>query len=45
VEAVPEGYQAWLLETRATLKLTPEALMASELMETGRYGPHPTVGA
>ena len=41
-EAVPEGYQAWLLETRATLRFTPEALAASELMETGSYGRHPS---
>ncbi|TKC92696.1 homogentisate 1,2-dioxygenase [Trinickia terrae] len=44
-EAVPDGYQAWLLETRATLRFTPEALAASELMETGNYGPHPTAAA
>ena len=40
-EAVPEGYRAWLLETRATLRFTPEAVAASQLMETGEYGPHP----
>jgi homogentisate 1,2-dioxygenase len=43
-ENVPEGYQAWLLETRATLRWTPKAIAASELMETGQYGPHPSVG-
>jgi homogentisate 1,2-dioxygenase len=43
-EDVPEGYQAWLLETRATLRWTPKALAASELMETGQYRPHPSVG-
>ena len=43
-ENVPEGYQAWLLETRATLRWTPKAMTASELMETGQYGPHPSVG-
>lgn len=43
-ESVPEGYQAWLLETRATLRFTPEALAASELMETGNYGRHPSAG-
>jgi homogentisate 1,2-dioxygenase len=43
-ENVQEGYQAWLLETRATLRWTPEALAASELMETGEYRPHPSVG-
>ncbi|MFP3501652.1 homogentisate 1,2-dioxygenase [Burkholderia sp. SIMBA_062] len=42
-ENVPEGYLAWLLETRATLRWTPEAIAASELMETGEYGPHPSV--
>ena len=43
-ENVPEGYQAWLLETRATLRWTPKAIAASELMETGQYGAHPSVG-
>ena len=43
-EDVPEGYQAWLLETRATLRWTPKAIAASELMETGQYGPHPSAG-
>ncbi|SIO28800.1 hypothetical protein [Paraburkholderia phenazinium] len=42
-ENVPEGYQAWLMETRATLRWTPEAIAASELMETGEYRPHPSV--
>jgi homogentisate 1,2-dioxygenase len=41
-EDVAAGYQAWLLETRATLRWTPEALAASQLMETGEYGPHPS---
>jgi homogentisate 1,2-dioxygenase len=40
-ENVPETYQAWLLETRATLRWTPGAIAASQLMETGEYGPHP----
>jgi homogentisate 1,2-dioxygenase len=44
-EAVPEGYQAWLLETRATMRFTPEALAASELMETGNYFRHPSVSS
>lgn len=44
-EDVPEGYSAWLIETRATFRFTPEALAGSELMETGEYGPHPTAGA
>lgn len=39
VEDVPEGYQAWLLETRATLRLTPAAKAKAGLMETGLYGP------
>jgi homogentisate 1,2-dioxygenase len=30
-----------LLETRATLRWTPKAIAASELMETGQYRPHP----
>lgn len=41
-ENVPEGYQAWLLETRATLRWTSEGIAASELMETGKYWPHPS---
>ena len=41
-EDVKEGYLAWLLETRATLRWTPKALSASQPMETGQYGPHPT---
>jgi homogentisate 1,2-dioxygenase len=40
----PETYQAWLLETRATLRWTPKAIAASQLMETGEYGPHPSAG-
>ncbi|MFM0133278.1 homogentisate 1,2-dioxygenase [Paraburkholderia sediminicola] len=42
-ENVSEGYVAWLLETRATLRWTSEAIAASELMETGEYGTHPSV--
>lgn len=42
-EAVPEGYMAWLLETRASLRFAPEALAASQLMETSGYGPHPSL--
>ncbi|QGZ57532.1 homogentisate 1,2-dioxygenase [Paraburkholderia acidiphila] len=41
-EDVPEGYRAWLLETRATLRWTPEAIAISQLMETGNYAPHPS---
>lgn len=38
-ESVPEGYLAWLIECRATLRWTEEALKQSELMETGNYAP------
>lgn len=41
LEAALEEYQAWLLETRARLRFTPEAVAASELMDTGNYGRHP----
>ncbi|MDQ8757430.1 hypothetical protein RCO27_14460 [Sphingosinicella sp. LHD-64] len=41
-EDVPEGYLAWLLETRATMRFTPEALAQAKLMETGAYGVHPS---
>jgi homogentisate 1,2-dioxygenase len=41
-EDVPEGYAAWLLETRATLRWTPEAIATSELMETENYARHPS---
>jgi len=40
-ENVPEGYQAWLLESRATLRFTPAALAVADVMETGLYGRHP----
>ncbi|HEX6512222.1 MAG TPA: homogentisate 1,2-dioxygenase [Chloroflexota bacterium] len=36
-EDVAEGYLAWLLESRATLRLT-SGLAAAELMETANYG-------
>ena len=39
-ENVPDGYFAWLLESRATLRFTPAALAIAELMETGLYGKH-----
>ena len=42
VENVPEGYVAWLLDSRGTLRLTPAGQAAAELMETGQYGRHPT---
>ncbi|WP_043420434.1 homogentisate 1,2-dioxygenase [Cupriavidus basilensis] len=41
-EQVEEGYLAWLLETRPTLRLTPAALEASVLLETSLYGVHPS---
>ena len=41
-EDVPEGYLAWLLESRGTLRLTPIGLAAADLMETGAYGRHPS---
>jgi len=41
-EDVPEGYQAWLIETRATLRVSESALEQSVLMETGLFGPQPT---
>jgi homogentisate 1,2-dioxygenase len=44
-ENVPAGYQAWLLESRATLRLTPAGLAVAELMETGLYGRHRAVSA
>ncbi|MEO3826411.1 hypothetical protein [Actinomadura sp. B10D3] len=40
-EDVPEGYVAWLLETRATLRATPQGLGVSRLMETSQWGVHP----
>lgn len=44
-ENVPQGYQAWLLETRPTLRLTPAALEASALLDTREYGIHPSEAA
>ena len=41
VEDVPEGYQAWLLEVRETMRLSPEALRLARLMETSEYGFQP----
>jgi homogentisate 1,2-dioxygenase len=40
-EDVPEGYLAFLLDSRSTLRLTPAGRAAAELMETGLYGRHP----
>ena len=39
-EDVDQPYQAWLLETRASLVMSPAALAAGQLMETGEYGLH-----
>lgn len=38
LEDVPEGYLAWLLESRGTVRLTEAGLAASEAMETGEFG-------
>jgi homogentisate 1,2-dioxygenase len=39
-EDVPEGYLAWMLESRPTLRLTKDGLAVAQLMETDLYGPH-----
>jgi homogentisate 1,2-dioxygenase len=44
-EDVPEGYVAWLLETRAKLRATPAGLRISRLMETSEWGIHRTDSA
>jgi homogentisate 1,2-dioxygenase len=41
-EDVPEGYKAWLLETRSALTLTPAGRDLGRLMETGRFDLHPS---
>lgn len=41
-EEVPEGFWSWLLETRPTMRFTPEILPQTRLMETGFYGVHPS---
>jgi homogentisate 1,2-dioxygenase len=41
-EDVAEGYQAWMLESRSTLRLTPAGLKVAQLMELNMYGPHPS---
>lgn len=41
-ENVPEGYLAWLLESRGTLRFTETALSVAEFVETGYYDRHPT---
>ncbi|MCA0331142.1 MAG: homogentisate 1,2-dioxygenase [Actinobacteria bacterium] len=38
-EHVPEGYLAWLLESRGTMRLTEAGAAAAVLMETGSFGP------
>jgi homogentisate 1,2-dioxygenase len=40
-EDVPEGYQAWLFETRAPLSLTPAGQELARLMETSSFDIHP----
>jgi homogentisate 1,2-dioxygenase len=40
-EDVPEGYLAFLLDSRGKLRLTPAGRAAAELMEPGLYGRHP----
>jgi homogentisate 1,2-dioxygenase len=40
-EDVAEGYLAWLFDSRGTLRPTPVALAAADLMEPGQYGRHP----
>lgn len=37
-ESVPEGYQAWLIEVRQTMRLTPNAQEKARLIETSEYG-------
>lgn len=37
-EDVPEGYQAWLIEVRETMRLTREAQDQASLIETSQYG-------
>ena len=41
---MPEGYYAWMLESRCTLRLTDAGAAAAELMETDLYGPHAANG-
>lgn len=41
-ENVPEGYVAWLVETRANLELTPQGAKIAELAETSLFGVHPS---
>ena len=43
-EDVAEGYHAWMLESRSTLRLTEAGLKVAQLMELDMYGPHPSSG-
>jgi homogentisate 1,2-dioxygenase len=43
-EDVAEGYYAWMLESRCTLRLTDAGMAVAELMETDLYGPHAADG-
>jgi homogentisate 1,2-dioxygenase len=40
-EDVPEGYLAWMLESRSTMRLTGAGQKVAQLMETDLYGAHP----
>lgn len=42
-EDVAEGYWAWMLESRATLRFTEAGKQDARLMETDLYGVHPSV--
>lgn len=43
-ENVPEGFVAWLIETRAHLELTEAGRRIAVLAETNQFEVHPTVG-
>jgi homogentisate 1,2-dioxygenase len=42
-EDVPEGYVAWLFETRTNLELTEAGQRIAKLAETTQFGVHPSV--
>lgn len=42
-EDVPEGYWAWLLESRGTIRFNEAGLVAAKPMETGKFGVHSEV--
>jgi homogentisate 1,2-dioxygenase len=44
-EYVPEGYWAWLLESRGTMRLTDAGLGAARPMETGNFGMQAQTGS